>query len=291
MQLLLNAIIAGSFAALMAAGLSLVYGVLGVFNMALGQLALFSGYATWWLVSVADLPLAVAVLLGLSAGALLTWLSFELTVVPFYKRHRFLPLVTTIALSMVLDGLLIMLFHENPKSIDTGGRHALQVGGLALSAEQVILIALTVGFIALLAWVLAATSFGRRIRATVQHPAAAESLGINAPLLHRLVFILSGVLAGCAGIFQGIDLNLTPTMGFAITIKAYAALIAGGKESLKGTILCAYGIALLEQLAVGIPWFGLYIPSGYQSTVALVIIIVMLLIKPEGLFGSRVRRA
>jgi branched-chain amino acid transport system permease protein len=104
-----------------------------------------------------------------------------------------------------------------------------------------------------------------------------------------LVFLLSGVLAGCAGIFQGIDLNLTPTLGFAITIKAYAALIAAGKSSLGGTILCAYGIALLEQIAVGIPWFGFYIPSGYQGTVALIVIILILLIRPQGLFGSRLR--
>lgn len=291
MQILINALIAGSFAALMAAGLSLVYGVLGVFNMALGQLALFSGYITWWFVSQVGLSLFPSALLGLSAGALITWLSFELTVAPFYTRHRFLPLVTTIALSMILDALLLLLFHEDPKSISTGGKHALELANLSLSVEQATLILMTIGFMILLSWVLASTSFGRRIRATVQHPSAAESLGINAPLLHRFVFVLSGVLAGSAGIFQGIDLNLTPTMGFAITIKAYAALIAGGKESLKGTILCAYGIALLEQLAVGIPWFGFYIPSGYQSTVALLVIIVMLLWKPEGLFGSRGRRA
>lgn len=273
----------------MAAGLCLVYGVLGVFNMALGQLALVSGYAVWWFVSVALLPLPIAILCGLTVGAAVTWISFEVAVAPFCKRHRFLPLVTTIALSIVLDGLLLLIFREDPKSISTGGRHALALGDLALSAEQAILIAMTFCFLLLLAWVLATTTFGRRIRATVQHSAAAESLGINAPLLHRLVFLLSGLLAGCAGIFQGIDLNLTPTLGFAITIKAYAALIAAGKRSLGGTIVCAYGIALLEQLAVGIPWFGFYIPSGYQGTVALVVIILILLVRPQGLFGSRTR--
>lgn len=289
MQLLVNALITGSFAALMAAGLSLVYGVLGVFNMALGQIALVGGYVTWWLVAH-SLPLPLAILGGVLAAAVVTALSFELAVAPFYQRHRFLPLVTTIALSMVLDGAVLILFHEEPKSI-IAGRSLLHVGSTIIATEQVVLIALTVVFLAVLTWALLATPLGRRVRATVQHPAAAQSLGINAAILHRAVFILSGVLAGCAGIFQGIDLNLTPVLGFSITIKAYAALIAGGKESLKGTIFCAYLIALLEQLAVGVPWFGVYISSGYQSTVALLVIILMLLIRPQGLFGSVTRCA
>ncbi len=291
MQLLLNALIAGSFAALLASGLSLVYGVLGIFNMALGQIALVGGLTTWWLASVLSLPLPFAIVGGIVVTALVTWFGFEFFVAPYYRRHRFLPLVTTIALSMVLDGLILALFHEEPKTIAAGSRTLLHVGDALMSYQQLTLILLTILFLAVLTWVLVATSFGRRIRATVQHPLAAESLGIRSGLLHRILFIMSGVLAGFAGIYIGIDQNLTPTIGFAITIKAYAALIAGGKDSLKGTIVCAYLIALLEQLAVGIPWFGFYIPSGYQSSVALLVIIFILLLKPQGIFGSRTRIA
>lgn len=291
MQLFLNALIAGSFAALLASGLSLVYGVLGIFNMALGQLALVGGFTVWWLTSQFSMPLVLAIPCSMVVSALTTWISFELFVAPFYLRHRFLPLVTTIALSMILDGLILLLFKEDPKTIDAGRKMLLSFSGAVLSIQQLTLIVLTLIFLALLTWILVATPFGRRIRATVQHPRAAESLGIRSGLLHRILFIVSGVLAGLAGVYIGIDQNLTPTIGFAITIKAYAALIAGGKDSLKGTILCAYLIALLEQLAIGIPWFGSYIPSGYQSTVALLVIIFILLLKPQGIFGSRTRIA
>lgn len=293
MQLLLNALIAGSFAALMAAGLSLVYGVLGIFNMALGQFALLGGYITWWLVARIGAPLVPAILGAVTISIPVIWASFELFVAPYYKRHRFLPLVTTIALSMILDGVLLYIFKEDPKSIlGSGSRQLNSVGSAVISTDQIVLILLTVVFLLFLAWILISTSFGRKVRATVQHSAAADSLGINSFVLHRAVFILSGVLAALAGIYLGIDQNLTPTLGFAITIKAYAALIAGGKNSLSGTILCAYLIALLEQLAIGVPWwFGGYLPAGYQATVALVAIIAMLLVKPEGLFGSRLRTA
>ncbi len=290
-QLLINALIAGSFAALLAGGLSLVYGVLGVFNLALGQLALVGGYSTWWLYQQAHVPLVVAIVLGIANGALITWISFELFVAPYYQRHRFLPLVTTIALSMILDGTILLLFQERPRSILAAAKRQYTALGASISMEQATLIALTLALLALTAWMLHATRFGRAIRATVQHSKAAESLGIRSGLLHRIVFIASGILAALGGIYIGIDQNITPVLGFPITIKAYAAVIAGGKNSLWGTVVCAYLIALVEQLAVGVPWFGAYIPAGYQQTVALVFIIVVLLVRPQGIFGSRTRIA
>ena len=108
--------------------------------------------------------------------------------------------------------------------------------------------------------------------------------------MHRLIFVMSGMLATCGGIFIGIDQNLTPVLAFPITIKAYAAVIAGGRGNFWGAIICAYLIALLEQFAVGVKWFGaFYIPAGYQQSVALVFIIFFLLYKPTGLFAGRAR--
>ena len=292
MQLLANALIAGSLAALIAGGVSLVYGTLGVFNLALGQMVLIGGYTTWWLHQSLSLPLAVSIAGGLVVGALLSWFTFEIFVNPFYKRHRFLPIVTTIALSMILDGVILLLFQSSPKSILPGLKHTFEFAGAHISTEQTTLIILTLLLLCAFAYVLHSTPFGRKIRSVVQHPQAAMSLGVRAPQLHRLIFILSGILASCGGIFIGIDQNLSPVLAFPISIKAYAAIIAGGKGHFWGAIFCAYLIALLEQLAVGVPWFGGdYIPAGYQQTIALVFIIAFLLFKPAGLFASRSRTA
>lgn len=292
MQLLVNGLIAGSLAALMAGGLALVYGVLGIFNLALGQLALVGGLTTWWLHQQAGFPLLPSMLGGVIAGGVITWLTFEVAVAPFYRRDRALPLVTTIAWSMILDALILLIFQEQPKNILTRAKNFLAVDAIRISVEQLLLIAATLLFVCGVAWVLHSTSFGRKIRATVQHPDAARSLGISSSLLHRVVFIGSGILAACGGIYIGIDQNLTPTLAFPMTIKAYAALIAGGKDNFWGTILAAYIIAMIEQLAVGTPWFfGSYISAGYQSVVALLFIIVVLLIKPTGLFSKTIRTA
>ena len=292
MQLLANALIAGSLAALIAGGLSLVYGTLGVFNLALGQMVLIGGYVTWWLHQSLGLPLVVSILGGLAAGALISWLTFEIFVEPFWRRHRFLPLVTTIALSMILDGIILLVFEERPRSIIPGLKETFEVFGARISAEQIMLIIFTLVILAGFAYVMHSTPLGRRIRAIVQHPHAAMSMGIPAPQLNRIIFILSGMLAACGGIYQGIDQNLSPTLAFPITIKAYAAIIAGGKGHFWGAIICAYAIALLEQLVVGVPWFGgEYIAAGYQQTVALAVIILFLLWKPSGIFGFRSRSA
>ena len=109
-QLLVNGLIAGSLAALIAGGLALVYGVLGIFNLALGQMVLVGGYAAWWLHQSVGLRLPVSIVGGLLIGGVLTWVIFEIFIAPFYKRHRFLPIVTTIALSMILDALILLFF-------------------------------------------------------------------------------------------------------------------------------------------------------------------------------------
>jgi branched-subunit amino acid ABC-type transport system permease component len=271
----------------MSSGLALVYGVLRVFNMALGQIALMSGYVTWWLTSHGS-HLLLAMTGGILTALLITWICFEGWIAPFYKRHRFLPLVTTIAMGMILDGLIIIFFGTSPKTI-LQQSHLLPFQDFSLTLEQSILIGITIIIFSATAWVLHSTSLGRALRATTQNPEAAESLGIHSKLLHRMVFLVSGMLAGAGGIFIGIDQNLSPTLGLTITIKAYAAVTAAGLGNLWGTVLCAYSIALLEQLVIGLPWFGMYLPSGYQNSIALVVIIVVLLWKPDGIFRTRSR--
>ena len=292
MQLLFNGLIAGSLAALIAGGLALVYGVLGVFNLALGQIVLLGGYFTWWLHQVAGVPLILSVVGGLIGGGIVTWITFEIFVNPFYKHHRFLPLVTTIALGMILDALILLGFEEKPRSILPGVKDTFILFGARISMVQIFLILTTLATLFAFAYIFHSTPFGRRIRAVVQHDNAALSLGINAPLLHRCIFILSGMFAAAGGIFIGIDQNLTPILAFPLTIKAYAAIIAGGKGNFWGAILCAYIIAMLEQFVVGVHWFGsFYIPAGYQQTVALAFIIIFLLWKPSGLFARGNRSA
>jgi branched-subunit amino acid ABC-type transport system permease component len=288
-QLVLNGLIAGSLGALIAGGLALAYGYMGAYNFALGQFALFGGYITWWLHMQHGWPLTASIPAALLFVALLSYCSYMIAVRPFVRFHRYLPLLSTIALSMVLDALILLLFKESPKGI-IRDKHAVDLGNFVLNYEQVILVIVTILCLCGIAFLLHKTRLGRQIYACVQHPQAAQSIGISSNALILLLFIGSGVLAALGGIFIGIDQVLTPTLGFSITIKAYAAVIAGGRHHFAGPILCAYIIAFCEQFAVGIPWFGgHYIPAGFQAAVSLLVIIAFLLAKPSGLFGARLR--
>lgn len=286
MQLLINGLIAGSLAALIAGGLSLIFGVLGVYNLALGQTVLIGGYVTWWAHQVAGMSLGVSVCAGLLAGVAVSWLTFDVFVRPFYRRHIRLPLVTTIALGMMLDGVILLLFGQQPRRIISEASVALDLAGARVTVHQAVLVAVTAIALLLFAWVLHSTAFGRRLRAVVQHDHAAMSLGIPSLALHRMIVLCSGVLAASGGIFLGIDQNLSPTLAFPLTIKAYAAVVAGGLGNVWGTILFAYLIALAEQLVVGVAWFGVTVPAGYQSVVPLMFIIVLLLVRPHGLSSA-----
>lgn len=288
MQLVINGLIAGSLGALIAGGLALVYGYLGAFNFALGQFALIGGYLTWWLAVSHGWPLALAMPTALLCVGLLSLATFETAVRPFMRYHRYLPLLTTIAVSMALDAAVLLAFGEAPKEV-VADKHPLPMA-LTMNVEQLVLILCAFAIIAAIAFLLHRTPLGRQIRSSVQHPEAALAMGISAPLLTRILFVASGMLAGVGGIFLGVDQVLTPTLGFTITIKAYAAVIAGGRHHFAGPVICAFAIGFLEQFAVGVPWWGgEYLPAGYQASVALCVIILFLLVRPSGLFGPRLR--
>ena len=181
----------------MAGGLALVYGVLGIFNLALGQLALVGGYTTWWLHHVASLPLFPSIMGGIIVGGLVTALTFEIAIAPFYRRDLRLPLVTTIAWSMILDAALLLMFQEYPRSILKQGKHFVEFGNVRTSVEQLAMIGATLILLCSVAWLLHSSTLGRKIRATVQHADAARSLGIASSAIHRIVFVASGVLERC----------------------------------------------------------------------------------------------
>ncbi len=221
---------------------------------------------------------------------MLSWLTFDVFMAPFVKHHQWLPLVTTIALSMMLDGAILLIFGEQPHAIAPELQHMLTLGTVHISLAQCTLVIGTLCILGTWAYIYTSTAFGRQLRATAQAQEVAMSLGIQSHTLQRLLVIISGVLACLGGVFIGIDQNLTPTLAFHLTIKAYAAVIAGGLGNMWGTVVCAFAIALIEQLAVGTPWwFGHYISSSYQSIVSLVVIILFLLWKPQGIFATVTR--
>ncbi len=289
-QLLVNALISGSLYALMSSGLSLTYGLLGVLNFSHGQTMMLGAYILLFFLETCKLSLlfsGVFTLVGMIAvGALV----FNVFVRPFTRFDMVLTLVTTLALSNMLENLVAIFFGVNVKSYpSTFEISIVELGPVFITNVQIFIIASALLLLFALGLLIHHTSFGRAVRAVSENAYASQSLGISRQKLNYAVFIGGTVLASFAGILLAYETNLSPTMGGSLTIKCFAAMILGGLGSIWGTILGSFLLGLIENLSVGVEIYGYSIPAGYKDAVAYMSILLVLLFLPQGLFNKKAR--
>jgi branched-chain amino acid transport system permease protein len=140
-----------------------------------------------------------------------------------------------------------------------------------------------------MALIIHGTSFGRKVRALSENGPAAQAMGVRVTAINIGVFVACTLLAAYAGILVGYETNLQPTMGNSYTIKAFAAMILGGLGSVWGTVVGSFILGLIENFAIGIDFGGYSLPAGYKDAFAFVTILLILLVRPQGLFGVRAR--
>jgi branched-chain amino acid transport system permease protein len=290
-QLLVNALISGSIYAIASSGLSLAYGLQRILNFAQGHFMMVGAYAFFFARVLHEGSLAEAGLVSLLVMLVLGLSSLYIFVLPFSAYSPLLPFVTTLALGAMLESCVSMFFGVNVQSISRGLEfESLEFGGVYITPIQILIILSAVVLLGALALVVHGTSFGRKVRALSEHRYAAASLGTSYTSTTILVFCLGAVLSGYAGILVGLETNIQPTMGGSYTIKAFAAMTLGGLGNLWGTVLGSFLLGLIENLSIGLDFGGYSLPAGYKDAFAFVIILMVLLIKPEGLFRRVGRR-
>lgn len=291
-QLLVNAVIAGSIYALVSSGLSLSYGLLRILNFAHGHLMMVGVYLFYYFSVMLALGLIPASLATIAAVSVLGLLIMKIFVVPFYRLSFILCLVTTLALSNILEAAVSMIFGVNVKSLSGGSAaESFEVAGVYITPIQIIIIGSAVVLMTSIALIIHSTSIGRKIRAISENSPAAEGLGISQVQVSYGVFIFASILAAYAGVLVGYETNFQPTMGATYTIKAFAAMILGGLGNIWGTFAGSYFLGLIENLIIGLDFGGYSVPAGYKDALAFMIILFVLLFRPQGLFKRRSRRA
>ncbi len=290
-QLLVNALIAGSIYAIASSGLSLAYGLLRILNFAHGHLMMVGAYLFYATRILLDASLTVAGIvtaLGMTViGALVMWFFVR----PFSKFSPLLTFVSTLALGAMLEASVSMLFGVNVHSISRGiDFESYEIWGVFITPIQIVIVVSTLLILGLLAAVIHRTSVGRTIRALSENQYAAQCLGVDYERYTAVVFCVGILLAAYAGVLVGLETNIQPTMGNSYTIKAFAAMVLGGLGNLWGTVLGSYLLGLVENLSIGLDFGGYSLPAGYKDAFAFVIILLVLLFKPEGLFRRRSRR-
>ena len=280
---IVSGLVHGNVYALVAVGISLIFGVTGVVNFAQGSIVGFGAMLGWWFIGVCGWPWWLALLAVAASSALIGWIINLTTVRPLIKAPPIAALLATFAASMVLDNLSQILFkadtREYPAPLPTDD---LPVGGVRLGTSDAVALGFTIAaMLALWAWL----RFGRdglAVRATAADPDAARQMGIPVTRVQNLSFLLASCLGGVGGIFFGMYAGvLSPySASFTGTVGFIAAAV-GGLGSIVGAVAGGFVIGLLE--ALGIYQFG----GSFRDLFIFGAFLLVLLLRPHGLFGSR----
>jgi branched-subunit amino acid ABC-type transport system permease component len=281
-QLLVNGLIAGGTYALAAIGYSMVYGVLKFINFAHGSVAMVGAYIAFALAARGlKLPLALAFFLSMILTALVGVLAERVAYRPLRKAPKLASLTTAIALSFVLDAAVMIVMGADIRSFNLTGLKSYKIGLVYITPIQGLIIVTSLAFMGGLYLLLTYTKLGKAIRAVADGISLAEISGINSNLVISAVFAIGSALAAASGALIGMDTNLQPTMGFIITVKAFAAVVLGGLGNLYGAIAGAFLIGIAENLGV---W---YIQPVWKDSIAYGILILALFFRPSGIFGKK----
>lgn len=282
-QLVLGLLIGGLYG-LAAAGLSLVFGVLKVLNIAHGELIMLGGYGAFWLFTLLGVdPFAALLLIGPAAlllGAALYGALFAVVVRADEETRVKNSLLIGFGLSLALHALAVRLWTADERSIALPyGGGAIQVAGLAIPVIRLVSLGLALGLTVGLHLLLTRWRWGRAIRATAEDWQAALLTGIDIRRAYLLAFAAGTGLAGAAGTLVSVSYSISPSIGLEWTLKALIVVVLAGLGSMMGTFAGGLILGLAEAVSAAV--FG----GPYREVVGLVIFLAVLLLRPRGLFG------
>ncbi|WP_011579825.1 MULTISPECIES: branched-chain amino acid ABC transporter permease [Chelativorans] len=282
MTLLTAGLAHGGLYALVALGLVLIYKTQGIVNWAHGELLMvgaFSGYTAFVLVGL-PYPLAflIAVLAGALLGAVMERVAFRGIV---HEHHATLALVA-IGFSVIIKGLARIPFGADvytlPPAVDAG---PLRFAGAIVTAQSVLTITISVGIALMLLAIFRYTRTGRQMQATQQNLNGARIVGVNTGRIFSITWALAAAVGAVAGLLAGPTSLLYPDMGSEFLLKGFAAAVLGGFYSVTGAIVGGLLVGVIEMLIGG------YISTAFQQVSPFLIIIIVLFVRPHGLFGRR----
>jgi branched-chain amino acid transport system permease protein len=286
--LILGIVLAGIYA-LFSVGLSLIFGVLDVINTAHGEFFAVGGYLAFSAIVLLHLPAPIGIVAGTLGSFALGLAVYPLLIGPLRRRLGRRPqgplfLVLTLGLSTFMQSSLLAIAGGDYLRVPPYLRGMLDLGFTAISYQRLVILGVAVVALATLFLFLRYHRVGMAIRAVAMNPEAAQSVGINLARVFTLTLGLGLGLAGLAGALIAPLFNVYPTVGFPLTIKAFAITILGGLGNVAGALLASVVIAVVEALSV------LVMPSEWQSIIAFVVMILVLLVRPQGLLGRAVAR-
>ena len=288
-QQIVNGLFLGSIYALFALGYTLVFGVLDILNLAHQAVFMLCAYVALLLVLHLHLPMFVAFPVAVAAGGLVGLAVERIAFRPLRGRSdsNISGLISSIAMATILEALALQLFGPDVERFPFGvvPDRTLHLGDAVVSELQVVIIAIALGMLAVLTFVLKRTVLGRRIRAVAESPTAARVLGVNVDRVIAASFFVSSALGAAAGVLFGLAFNsVSPDMGRTVELKGLAVIILGGMGSMPGAAIAGFALGLLEVFTVA------KLGSSYRDAVAFGVLFLVLVFRPRGLLGAAALR-
>lgn len=279
---LLSGILMGGVLALIALGLSIVLGVMRLVNLAHGTFLTAGAYVGLMLSVIFGLgPLVSIPLIGLII-ALVAFPIQQFLLAPLMRRGEESPMMTTLAISLILENLYLYFFSADTKSI--GSNYTVMPFsflGMTVPLIQVIGFFISVVIFIAIHFAIQHTAFGRDLRASAVDSIAAASVGVNVKLIHALSFSLGAACAAIGGVLIGIMFSFTPSTGSNYLLTSFAVVVMGGMGNILGTFIAGILLGVLQSMGA----FAL--GDGYRELVGLVLFLLVLAFRPAGLFSRR----
>lgn len=290
-DLLVNGLIFGLFYALMAVGLAMIFGVLKVVNFAHGEFYMVGSYAYVLISLKLGVSPWIALPVAAAAGAALGWLVERTLMRPLYSGYASWSImkdeyavVVTFGLSLLLINLIDKIVGpypiRGPELIETS---RFSIGPIMLNGQKLIAAGISLAILTGLALFIKKSLWGRQIQAVAQNRLGASLAGIDATRTTSMIFAIAGLLAALSGALLAPVINPSPDVGAFPAIKSYVIVVLGGMGSIWGAMIAALFLGVFEA------FFAVYVSYAYRDAFGLLLLILVLIFRPQGLFGEKGR--
>jgi branched-chain amino acid transport system permease protein len=290
-DLTVNGLITGVFYALMAIGLTLIFGILKIVNFAHGEFYMVGAYAYILLSTALGLSVWISLPAAVALGIVIGWTTERTLMSPLYAGYSSWGLmkdeyaiIVTFGLSLLLINLVDKIIGPYPfRGPDLIEASRIEIGPVIANAHRLFATGLGIFVIGVVFCFIKFTPWGKQIQAVAQNRLGASLAGIDPRMVSSTVFSLSGGLAAFAGALLAPVINASPDVGIFPAIKSYVVVVLGGMGSIMGALLASLLLGIAESFA------AVYLSYNYRDTFGLVVLILVLMFRPQGLFGEKVR--
>ncbi len=282
---LINGLIAGSMYALLGAGIALIYGTLRILNFAHGEFFMLGGFGVFILMVEMGLPALPAGLLAVALVFLFAMASHVAVIKPLLGREgwEFSTIAVTLGISVALQNVALLLWGEKFQTVPYFAEGSVSLLGYSLPWQRLLILLVALVTIGGMTLVLKYSRLGKAIRATAQEPNAAAVVGVPTGLIHCLTFAIGCALAAVAAVMLAPIYAVNPWMGVPQVFKGFVVVILGGLGSFPGAIAAGFLLGIVEALGVA------FTSSEWRDVIAFGVVILVIWLRPAGLFGVRHR--